>query len=864
MDERSGLSQYLPSWSRTADQARGDRLATAAIGLGTALLGAVVAMFARGSGEAVWVGLVTLGITPGCAVACWLTTKERLGRFNIILGASMTWSVIAATSLAYMQITGVGIIVTLTAGISGVICAAFLIAELSRGKGSPPAPAPHDERRGPQGYDDRRGDPRWDDRRGDPRGNDGRPDPRWDDRRGDPRGDPRRNDRPGDPRWDGRPGGDPRRGDPRGDTRWDDRQGPPGRDRGRDEREVPARPREPARKPDAPRESRTPLVLGIIALLVVVALMAYTIRKADGKPIGLYGLLPVFGAPFYAAVVLTIIIAILALRYIRTTWPVAVAALGLLAFELNGSMMLIVTNPVASWAYKHFGVTDYVVHGGPLTDPLDVYQQWPGFFSVAAALVHMSGKTPYDYSHWAGLFFVVLNAVTLFAITRRFARKRRIVPYVAVLLFLVVNWEGQEYFSPQTFAFELCLLLQLLLLPFIEPERLRRWFVNRRWLHISPITKLDIPGPPAGRAGVTVRVIGIIACMAAITVTHQLSPYMIFAGVAALWLLGVLRHPVVLLGITAIIVAYPLLHLTAVNQNSILTGLNFSNATGTKGLEQATPPQEFAGELAKLVTVGLWGGTLVSGLSYWRRLGVVIIPLVLSFMPLSLVLGSSYGGEGIYRAFLFSSPWCSIVIATRVADLVRAPVFRLVAMGTWAVIASFGSAQAGNFGQFGMLEMPTEEITASTYFLNHAPVNSTLVMAASNFPSRGTGRYVLHNPGEQPNDPGLDTLPMYEGKGLESISAKDLSADVTGLVHGSAFLVFAPTDIPLVEYFGTYAPGTLPTVQARLMKSPYWKVFYNKGGTVIFQAVPQGTSAVKKPAAKATQSKSSAKKTTTG
>lgn len=606
-----------------------------------------------------------------------------------------------------------------------------------------------------------------------------------------------------------------------------------------------------------------PLVAGIIALVVVVGLLAYTVHKARGQPIGDYGLLPLFGAPFDAAVVLTIVISVLGLRFVRVAWPAAVAALGLLAFELNGSMMLIITNPVASWAYKHFGVTDYVVHGGALNDPLDVYQQWPGFFSVAAALVHISGRSVYAYANWAGLFFVVLNAVTLFAITRRFSRQRRIVPYVAVLLFLVVNWEGQEYFSPQTFAFELCLLFQLLLLPFLEPERLRRWFVNRRWLHLSPIASLDIPGrAQVGTAGVTVRVIGLMAVFAAITVTHQLSPYMLFAGVAALWILGVLRHPVVIVGILIIIIAYPLLHLTAVNQNSILTGLNFSNATGTKGLSQATPPQILAGQLAKVVTVGLWGGTLVAGLSYWRRrLGAVIIPLVLAFMPLSLVLGSSYGGEGIYRAFLFSSPWCSIVIALRVADLVRAPIFRLMAMGAWALIASFGSAQAGNFGQFGMLVMPTEEITASTYFLDHAPVNSTLVLAADNFPSRGNGRYILHNPVQLPNDPSLDSLPMYEGPGLKNISSKNLALDVAGLVHGSAFLVFAPTMNPLVKYFGTYTPGTLPTVEARLKTSPYWKVWYDKGGTVIFEAVPQGAPVVNKAAVKATQGKGSHKQT---
>ena len=104
-------------------------------------------------------------------------------------------------------------------------------------------------------------------------------------------------------------------------------------------------------------------------------------------------------------------------------WPAAVAALGLLLFEFNGTQMMLAATPLGNaCTYKHFGVVDYMVHGGALSDPLDVYQQWPGFFAAAAALVRLSGRSPLAYSNWAQLFFEMLNAVVIFAIARRFSQ----------------------------------------------------------------------------------------------------------------------------------------------------------------------------------------------------------------------------------------------------------------------------------------------------------------------------------------------------------------------------------------------------------------------------------------------------------
>ena len=586
----------------------------------------------------------------------------------------------------------------------------------------------------------------------------------------------------------------------------------------------------------APRQSRATSVLLVIALAVAAGLFAVSVIQAHGHTVGSYGLLPLLGISFVAATTLTVAALMLALRSIRTAWPAAAGALCLLLVELNGTPMMFDPTPMGSWAYKHFGVVDYLVHGGALSDPTDIYQQWPGFFAAAAGLARLSGRSSLAYANWAQLFFTALIAIVLFAIARRFAPRHPVVPYITVLLFITVNWEGQIYFSPQTAGFLLVLLFQFFLLSLLEPARLRRPFRNWHWLNLPP---LEIQGEGEITVlGTAMRVAGIIALFGAIVITHQLSPFMAFAGVAALWALGVLRRPLLVLGLVILLVAYPLLHLTAVQHNFVLNGFSFSNATG-QGATSPTPQQTLAGVLSKVIGLGMWGATAICVLSYRRRLGVVVIPAILAAVPLSFILVSNYDGEGIYRVFLFSSPWCALIIAKRLADLSRLPMLRWTAVGFGALFAALGSGQAQAFGMYPMVQIPRGEISASAYFLDHAPPKSVLILAVANFPSRLNGRYVLHSGGTQ-NDLSLNEIPAFDGNGLKNTSPESLARSVTDLGGGVGYLAVAPSMESYNEYYGVYAPGTLPSLTARLKTSAYWKVWYENNGTVIFRALPQG------------------------
>ena len=740
--------QFMAAWRHSADEALSDRLVTASVGLVGALIGVAVALFASGTAASVYVGLVTLCVIPGCALVCWLSTMERLTRVVAVVAVSLTWTVLVTSVLAWLQVTMLGVLLIVTAGVGGIGSAIFLIVQLPRYRKRLPVAAPVSEDENPSDW------------------------------------------------------------------------------------------------------SLAPVFLLTSALVAAAGLLAIAVIHARGHAVGNYGLLPLLGVPFLAAAVLTIGVLVVALRFVQIAWPAAVAALGLLLFEFNGTQMMLAATPLGSMStYEHFGIVDYIVHGGALNDPLDVYQQWPGFFAAAAALVRLSGRSPLAYSNWAQLFFETLNAVVLFAIARRFSQGHRVIPYVTVLLFETASWEGQFYYAPQTMAFLLSLLLLFFLLPLLEPARLRRPFQRLRWLSAS---WLEIQGvEPLDAFGMATRVVGLAAVFVAITITHQLSPYFVFAGVVGLWVLGILRRPLLVLIVVIAIVGYPLLHIASLDHNQWLSGFSSSNATGGYPVTDGAGI-ELASTLSRAIGLGFWSATAVCVLSYRRRLGILVIPIVLAMAPFSLILLDNYGGEAINRVFLFSSPWCALIIAMRLADLVRVPIPRWTAVGFIALFAALGSAQAQDFGGFPTEQITPAEIYASAYFLNHAPPGAELVLAVPDFPARLNGRYVLHDATQTVNDPLANDIANCNAPPTEAIGSITpqscryrtdpgaLARSVAAAAEGSGYLVIGPSMKPYAEYSGDLAPGTLPALEQRLKGSPYWHVWYDHDGVVIFQAVPKG------------------------
>jgi hypothetical protein len=793
---RPGWVEFISSWRRSAEEVQGDQLATAAVGVGGALVGACFALFGRGTAAAVWVGMLTLCVTPGCGFACWHLTQDRFVRIIAMLAAGVTWTILVSSLLVWLQVTNLKVVIAATAGVGGFGSAVFLVERLAWHLRKLRDPIPLEK---------------WEHGRV------------W----------------TSDSFHRGQEFTPSLGRGPDGGTAWGSE-----RTVGRGGAVDPVRGTAPSsgRRPHtAFRKHPVRQTILLAGLMAAVTLYALSVTRAHERTVGSWGLLPLLGARFLIAMVLAVAVLLVSLRYIRSAWPTALAALCLILVEFNATTIFLDAIPLSSWTYKHFGVTDYMVNGGALRDPLDIYQQWPGFFAASADLVHLSGLSSLATGNWPHLFFEAIDSVVVFAIARRMVPWHRAVPYIATLLFFTANWEGQFYFSPQSTAFLLAMMFQFFLLPSLEVERLRRPFRKWRSLHIPP---LEAQGEGRNTTlGKAAQAIGLIALFAAIVITHQMSPYIVLLGVLGLWILGVLRKPVLILILAVIALIYILLHTAAVDQNFVLNGFSFSNATGKPVPTNPSQQQEIAALASEAVGLGLWAVTAVCILTYWRRLGVVLIPAILAFAPFVLIMVSDYQGEGIYRVFLFSSPWCGLIIARRLVELRGSPSLRLAVVGCWAMFAALASAQGQDFGMYPMLQVPQSEVSASEYFLDHAPQNSVLILAAANFPSRLNGNYVLHNAKQSQNDLSLDEIPNYEGKGLLRVSPAALATSVANLAGGTGYLVIAPSMEAYDEYYEFIYPGVLPALETRLKTSPYWKMWYENGGTIIYQALPQGQSA---------------------
>ena len=116
-----------------------------------------------------------------------------------------------------------------------------------------------------------------------------------------------------------------------------------------------------------------------------------------------------------------------------------------------------------AWAWKHVGLIDYLLRHGA-TDPhigndLAAYQDWPGFFAGNALLIKAAGlRSTLSYAAWGPPFFDLLVVGPLVLIFRRFTQDQRLI-WTAVWLFVLGNWVGQDYFSPQAAAYFLYLVV---------------------------------------------------------------------------------------------------------------------------------------------------------------------------------------------------------------------------------------------------------------------------------------------------------------------------------------------------------------------------------------------------------------------
>src|SRR5262249_11037171 len=149
--------------------------------------------------------------------------------------------------------------------------------------------------------------------------------------------------------------------------------------------------------------------------------------------------------------------------------------------------------------------------------------------------------SPMRIAAWAPVFFNAAYCLLLYAIARTLTKDRRLC-YLTVFVFASLNWIGQDYLSPQAFAFMLSLGAMLVMVRWLRrpagPINVRPRFVAHIWGRLQEgLTAVPYVGKRTEWAA-----LGFLYLLdTVVVVSHQLSPYLVAMGAIALVLLGMVR-----------------------------------------------------------------------------------------------------------------------------------------------------------------------------------------------------------------------------------------------------------------------------------------------------------------------------------
>ena len=468
--------------------------------------------------------------------------------------------------------------------------------------------------------------------------------------------------------------------------------------------------------------------------------------------------------------------------------------------------------PLYDWTYKHLAVVDYIQDTGVLTPSgTDIYAQWPAFFVVGAWFCDTTGLDPMVLAHVFAPVVHVLIAVIVYA-TARTLSMNRIVALTAVFIVEAVNWVGQDYFAPQAWALVLAYGAIALLL------------ASRR----TPRT----------------AVLAIIP-FAAIVPSHQLTPFWVLGAAVVLVVLRRVRPWWAVAVMLAIAGAYLLANLEAVAPYGILSGGNPIDNAASNFTMAGVPAKETTSMVCRALSAGVVVTAGVCALIGWRRRRAHWLTLaVLAFSALALLLGQSYGGEAIFRVYLYGLLGCALLIAPTLVWLLtgfsRGLGARLRAVGAAVVVCAATLAGMYSYvalwpvivetrAQYEAIDAITETAEPGTRFISLHPAG---------MPTRTNGNYApmtLANPYfDYPLSFDLagDRMTFPSPEQLGDLFWKVDQSDKP------TYVTFTEQSRRISAYYGTYRPDAAAELEAALRVAPGWRVVHEDGDTAIFVYEP--------------------------
>ena len=553
---------------------------------------------------------------------------------------------------------------------------------------------------------------------------------------------------------------------------------------------------------------------------------AYGMSQMDGSRIGSFGLLASADIWFFLGLVALVTGFVFELRGSKPRrWLLALHLVGLIV-AIEATVPILFGVPEYAWVYKHLGVVAAFQKYGHITDPTNIYQQWPALFAAVASLSSLAHVNALSFAAWAPLAFELADALLLLAIFRLLTDDRRIA-WLAVLLYEgLVCWVGTDYLSPQAFGYLLWLAMVLIMLRWlrapVSSEEPRGRLARLRAPLLAGLGPAPTTTKPMRALAVTIA-LGIYFTIVA---AHQLTPYVALAGVGALTVLDLVRPRWLLVAMAAIAGAYlaPRYGFIVHNFGSLFGGGNpIQNASGTTAAHHAGTEATTA-LIVRVLAASMW--LLALAAIAWRRrtLGRVAIPAVLAFSPFLIVGAQSYGGEAIYRVFLFSAPWCALLIAGGLCEL-RLPRRWLLTGGVSLAIL-FAGLQ-GLYAPVSVNAFTNAEVAASRWLYARIPRGSLIVLPQENFPMLESADYNDYELQVMPSDPQIGQ------SWLDEADLPQVKSWIASLGQQTAYVVVSRSMNASAAYYG--APKGYTKLVSAIPTALHGSVIYRNADATIYR-----------------------------
>jgi hypothetical protein len=388
--------------------------------------------------------------------------------------------------------------------------------------------------------------------------------------------------------------------------------------------------------------------------------------------------------------------------------------------------------------------------------------------------------------------------------------------------FLVANWIGQDYFSPQSLGF----LLYLVVIG-----------VALHCLGRLPVDGERIADRRSQRWAIGVA----IAASAAMVTSHQVTPFVLIVALVALALSRQARtarlaaSAVVMAAVWSATGAWTYVH-GNVQDLAESVGKPIDNADknlvdqGRLAADQVTVSTMGRVALLAIALLALWG--IAREL---RRRHVDLAALALLGAPLTLVVANSFGGEIGFRAYLFALPILSWYAAAGLwpaaGRLGRAVSRRRARMRAVAVFLAAAVLLSGFlFGYYGKdrwYYFSRDEVAASEQVLQAAPPNSLLVTFTANYPGQSENYdNLVYVP--------IATEPAASQARLLAHPARVLAAWLSESGYADGYVLITRSQEREIEALGLLPAGTVARVRRELRASSRFELAYDSPDAQVF------------------------------